>query len=400
MLHEIGHNLNLDHANSEKGKEYGDLSGAMGHLYASETHPMMCFNAANTFDDLEWYIDRQKIIYKSSYFWEGDLVGVAEYDLCRTGKYVAIKIPKGTYSSRGRYDYYISFNRKILFNSGTMEGGDQVLVHKRYTKSPSKSYLMKKLRSGESYSFQSMTVHVQSISTNTSPGIATVRVTKETPAPVKPVTKHPTSNPTPVPTPGLTPGSTPDPTLNRTLGPTLVPTLGLTLETMLEPTLRPTLGPMERLVEHPMKKPLECSPQQLLKPSVTLQGPLSGKIKHSKSSKAKRPLQHPAYPWNKHSKTSKTKSSLNHPVNFGLENPVWHPVKCNDMLERSCINNPLFFLKVKGRRRNCAWLGRKKWRANRYCKKSNKSRKMVCRECCNSCRICTECSKICSNIKY
>ena len=57
MMHELGHNLGLYHANLPNGNEYKDRSGYMGMADQVEGYPEKCYNAQNSWY-LGWYKDR------------------------------------------------------------------------------------------------------------------------------------------------------------------------------------------------------------------------------------------------------------------------------------------------------------------------------------------------------
>lgn len=107
----------------------------------------MCFNAAKNFQ-LGWFSDKFMDMTLSDTF-SGDLIGQADYNNGDQEK-VGIRI---TSSSN---DYYVSFNRQTGINSGTLEGGDQVLVHERTSGNGyATSKLLAKLNAGGNYNINS-----------------------------------------------------------------------------------------------------------------------------------------------------------------------------------------------------------------------------------------------------
>ncbi len=97
----------------------------MGYSYSQDDDPKMCFNAAKSWQ-LGWYDDKKMELAlpaTGEISWSGRLFGIAEYDMTAANDIVLVKIETGT-----DLDYYVNFNRKVGFNSGTKEGGDQVLI--------------------------------------------------------------------------------------------------------------------------------------------------------------------------------------------------------------------------------------------------------------------------------
>jgi hypothetical protein len=141
QMHEIGHNLNLAH--SGESASYDDQSGMMGYSYSNDEGPVMCFNGPKNWQ-LGWFDDKRTAITPT----EGveasfTLIGAAEYTQASGNEYVILKV--GT-------KHYISFNRRVGVNSGTVEGGDKVLVHEKEGTGYGQSTLLSKLSSGGSYS--------------------------------------------------------------------------------------------------------------------------------------------------------------------------------------------------------------------------------------------------------
>jgi len=120
QMHEVGHNLGLAH--SGETTTYDDKSGMMGYSYNQDEGPVMCFNAAKNFQ-LGWYNNGEETITPlqantEKNFFDGRLIGIAEYDLidtASTDKAIAQITGYGN-------DYYASFNSRKGINSGTQEG--------------------------------------------------------------------------------------------------------------------------------------------------------------------------------------------------------------------------------------------------------------------------------------
>ena len=142
----------------------------MGYIYSNDDGPEMCFNAPKNWK-LGWYDDRQRTV--SAGVWSGDLYGIADYGDTIDGDTVIARIPGTT------EDWYVSFNRKTGINSGTVEGGNQVLVHKR----PSglgygESTLMAKINSGW-YTDAPLVITVNAIDLSANPAFASVTIGAE-----------------------------------------------------------------------------------------------------------------------------------------------------------------------------------------------------------------------------
>ena len=126
---DVGHNLNLAHAGETS--TYDDQSGMMGYSYSSDEGPVMCFNAPKTYQ-LGWFsnfhVDIELTTPISPWTWNGNLVGQAERDNANISQddMMIVRI-----FGFGGTDYYVSYNRKTGINSGSQEGGNQVLIHSR-----------------------------------------------------------------------------------------------------------------------------------------------------------------------------------------------------------------------------------------------------------------------------
>ena len=128
----------------------------MGYSYSSSNAPLMCFNAAKNWQ-LGWYDDRQRII-SSGETWTGKVYGISDYGNTNTGDTVIVQIPDTS------FDWYVSFNRKVGINSGTKEGGNQVLVHRRNKGvAYGESDLMAKLNAGGTYSSAPLPIKVNMV---------------------------------------------------------------------------------------------------------------------------------------------------------------------------------------------------------------------------------------------
>jgi hypothetical protein len=248
QMHEIGHNLGLGH--SGETATYDDQTGMMGYSYSQSDGPVMCFNAPKN-QQLGWYPEGELVVDD---FFEGKILGISNYDdlVPSNGEIIMAKINDSV------SDWYVSFNRATGINSGTKEGANQVLVHKRPQGTDyAASELIAKLSVGGSYNGITvdgvvMPVSVSSINTSSAVGYAQVKIgnapatNSPTPNPTPPPTNAPvTSSPTKSPTTAApTAPPTPEPTESpTTAAPTALPTPGPTALPTSPPTSGPTASP-------------------------------------------------------------------------------------------------------------------------------------------------------------
>ena len=290
MMHEIGHNLGLNHA-GEGTAEYGDRSGMMGYSYGGDDEgPLMCFNAANTWQ-LGWYTDYGVDLpdsVTSSFVWSGSLVGFAEKSSAVASDRMMIRI-------RSMSDYYIHFNRQIGINNGTKGGANKVLVTARASGlGQAKSTVLVNLAADGNHSFPildennaNLTVFVTSMSLADVPARASISIRYEvyassptrvpthaptvspTRTPTVPPTDSPSGIPSSVPTKTVTGASAPTtsspepllivfteaPTVVPTSEPTSVPTIFPTKAPTTSPTKSPTMAPTSAPTKLPTKSP-------------------------------------------------------------------------------------------------------------------------------------------------
>mmetsp|Transcript_23984 Transcript_23984/g.47645 ORF Transcript_23984/g.47645 Transcript_23984/m.47645 type:complete len:619 (-) Transcript_23984:88-1944(-) len=204
QLHEIGHNLNLAHSN-EGTQTYADQSGMMGYSYNNESTPRMCFNAAKNFQ-LGWYSDKTITVTPSAATIEeacfaGDLYGTAFYG-DGAAQTVGIKVNDSGSST----DVYIMFNAKTGIQSGTVEGGNQVMVVTAPGEGTSygESKLVQKITTNTAgYLLPGFSNTVLYVDSNTPNSHASIRIETGSlcggPTP-NPTTAPPTNVPTPQPT--------------------------------------------------------------------------------------------------------------------------------------------------------------------------------------------------------
>lgn len=91
----------------------------------------MCFNGPKTWQ-FGWFSNYYHVELNNptNFLWSGNLIGFAERVDAGASDAKDKMIVKILTTTTGD-DYYIHFNRKIGFNSGSLEGGNQVLVAKR-----------------------------------------------------------------------------------------------------------------------------------------------------------------------------------------------------------------------------------------------------------------------------
>ena len=176
-MHEIGHNLGLEH-NFDGGKQYEDVSGLMGHSFNIDDGPIMCFNSAKNWQ-LGWYEDKHTTVKPLHQdYWEGKLVGYAKYNEAPADSSVIIKV-----EGHNR-DFYIGFNHKVGINrqNQEMDAANKITVHSVGTTNR-RSELEAKLGIGESFVIpnfggesQSILIQVHNIDMNANPPVATISI--------------------------------------------------------------------------------------------------------------------------------------------------------------------------------------------------------------------------------
>jgi len=126
LMHEIGHNIGLHHSGFGSAS-YADHSCLMGNPSYDDDGPLICFNAAKSWET-KWYENDSRAVdvIKNENF-DGLLIGTDDYVKGRfihDTHYVVLKIPDPSKSS----DYYISFNRKEGMNGGVTFKADKVVI--------------------------------------------------------------------------------------------------------------------------------------------------------------------------------------------------------------------------------------------------------------------------------
>ena len=174
QMHEIGHNLGLEHSGELEAK-YGDISGVMGAVYKDDMN--MCFNGAKS-SQLGWYSDREVDVIGG---YSGSLYGIADYGSTNVDTKMILKV------SSGETEYYITFNKAAGITSDTLEGGNCVMVHSRNISIPNyaASNLLGKLNAGQSFKIASMLLKVNSIGDFAQVSISSDSTPSPTPAPTR-----------------------------------------------------------------------------------------------------------------------------------------------------------------------------------------------------------------------
>lgn len=156
----------------------------MGYSYSLDDGPISCFNGAKSYQS-GWYGIATKVVTPTANentCFNGALYGVADFELGNGSKTVVVKIND---ERNGEQDFFVAFNRRVGINSGSSEGGDQVLITTAGGEgnSYSNSLLLAKLSAGERYTISSfggtsndVVVRVDSIDTGSTPGSARVSI--------------------------------------------------------------------------------------------------------------------------------------------------------------------------------------------------------------------------------
>jgi hypothetical protein len=168
----------------------------MGYSYSSDEGPVMCFNGPKNWQ-LGWYADRHIDVLDNG-SWTGNVYGLSAYSASSPGDAIVVRISASP-------NIYVSYNRKDGINSGTVEGGDQLLVHTKAaaTYQYGESTLVAKLSSGDFATVSDNTIRFLSSGGD----YAVVQIGDSQPNPTPPPTPSPTNAPNPNPT-------TPSPTAN------------------------------------------------------------------------------------------------------------------------------------------------------------------------------------------
>ncbi|GFH56166.1 hypothetical protein CTEN210_12642 [Chaetoceros tenuissimus] len=333
QMHEIGHNIGLAHSGEDS--TYDDQSGMMGYSYSNDDGPRMCFNGPKN-AQLGWYDDKLQTISASGGSFDGNLYGISDYGTMPGTASVIVKI---TGSSD---DWYVSYNKRSGINSGTVEGGNQVLVHKRASTSGyAESTLMAKLTAGQSYNADGipLPVTVNNISTFAQVTIGTVT----TSAPTTNPTSSPTASPTKAPTSGPTTAVTPSPSQAPTSSPTSSPSQAPTKAPTSPPVSAPTSAPSKAPTSSPTSAPTKAPTSAPVTPPPT-SSPTSAPTSSPTSAPTKAPTSAPVAPPPTPSPTS---SPTSPPVEFDCSRLSSKRGRCKrkvgcafNRFTRTCITAP------------------------------------------------------------
>ena len=257
----MGHNLNLDHS-GEGSNDYGDQSGVMGFSYSNNDSPLMCFNAAKSWQ-LGWYSSRHLTLSLNEGYY-GDLGSIVHNDSDPIPAIIKIN------NNSSPTDLYVTFNWKHSFNSGTQEGGNQVMVVETgeegegYSRS---NLLGKQSVESRGYLLGGKIVSVTVNSINLSTGYANVEICYGNCAPTSMPSRKPTPNPSDKPTPrpsseesnnpSYVPTSKPsgEPSGRPSQPPTHLPSSKPSFKPSQNPSIRPSFSPSATLSLHPTHLP-------------------------------------------------------------------------------------------------------------------------------------------------
>jgi len=118
-MHELGHNLGLQHSN-ENGITYDDRSCMMGYSYYDKGSPAMCFNGHKNYV-LGWYADKQITVDPATDgAWSGKLVGFVDYMKASIDRNEYVLIISG--------NLYIQYNLAKGFNFQVQEKANMVTI--------------------------------------------------------------------------------------------------------------------------------------------------------------------------------------------------------------------------------------------------------------------------------
>jgi hypothetical protein len=174
-LHEIGHNLYLDHS-GRAGNEYADVTCSMGYAIDKDDH-RVCFNPPKSWA-LGWYEDKHVTLeMEGGAVEEISLVGVAEYNIAGNNE-LFVRLVNGA----GGDDYFIGFNRAVGINADQTEAKNQVTVTKSGG-SEKKSFRVAEMSAGATFTISELdvVVEVRSINVSSTPGVATIKITSTGP---------------------------------------------------------------------------------------------------------------------------------------------------------------------------------------------------------------------------
>jgi hypothetical protein len=117
LMHELGHNFGLNHADGIND-DFGDLTSHMGRSLLDQDFPIKCFNAQNHWH-LGWYSDRS-IAVDPVVSQKVKILGFVDYKKAIQGEdYAVAKVGE---------NLYLQFNRAKLHNIDTEEAPDKLVI--------------------------------------------------------------------------------------------------------------------------------------------------------------------------------------------------------------------------------------------------------------------------------
>jgi hypothetical protein len=162
QMHEVGHNIGLQHSGRPGQSEYADISDFMGYAF-SEDDTSMCYNAAKNYQ-LDWFPEQMDSVNPLTLS-DGEqtfkLNGVPDYD--PTGMngmgLVTLRLEYEGEQAGGS-DWYIGYNHATGINAGVKADRDMVQLHEKVSDNaneifgPGQSYRVVALGEGDSYSWK------------------------------------------------------------------------------------------------------------------------------------------------------------------------------------------------------------------------------------------------------
>jgi len=116
VIHEIGHNLGMDHAN-QGGEEYRDSTGYMGRSLAQENYPARCFNAYHHWF-LGWHRAHSTAVNPITEAGKYKIIPFVDFEQAQDDEFTIIRVGS----------VYMQYNRKTKFNRDTGEKEDQLVI--------------------------------------------------------------------------------------------------------------------------------------------------------------------------------------------------------------------------------------------------------------------------------
>jgi len=161
QMHEVGHNIGLQHSGRRGVGEYADISDFMGYAW-SEDDTNMCYNAAKNYQ-LNWFPEQMDSVNPLE-LPDGEqtfkLNGVPDYD--PTGKngngLVTLRLEHEGEQAGGS-DYYIGYNRATGITADVKADANMVQLHEKVSDNendifgPGQSYRIAALGEGDSYTW-------------------------------------------------------------------------------------------------------------------------------------------------------------------------------------------------------------------------------------------------------